>query len=101
MRKGLGKAIAGAGVAAILGSAILVNGANRATPAPSETDVLVAAYVNHQMPSWAKVEGVTDKLRNQMHLPPNEPGVMILVRNKQWHGDETIVLMADGNVYES
>jgi hypothetical protein len=81
--------------------AVALHGADRATPRPSETDVLVSAYINHQMPNWANVEGVPNKLRRQMHLPLNEPGVMIFVKDKRWHGDDTVILMADGNVYES
>lgn len=101
MHKFVRSAIIGAIAAGTLSSAFLVGGADRATPAPSETDVLVSAYINHQMPNWANVEGVPNKLRRQMHLPLNEPGVMIFVKDKRWHGDDTVILMADGNVYES
>lgn len=88
------------GVAAI-GTALMVGGSERATPTPSETDVLVAAYVNHQLPSWAQVEKVPNSVRKGLHLPPKEPAVMIIVSNGKWHGDDTVILTADGNVYES
>jgi len=84
----------------IAGSLSGGHGANR-VHTPSETDVLVAAYVNHQLPNWAQVEPVPNTVRSHLHLPKNEPAVMIIVKAPKWHGDDTVILTASGQVYES